>query len=338
MAAYGLLLSINIRYIKIVVIPAIILHFVGALWGKFWVKARLQQDDNHTANLANDTDKAQRLLPMVVLSYCLQLMQLDLTLLPDETKGQQNDDFVISHFLLFFSSALGALAVMMATLQIETSPGVAQARQALHRTFTVILAITVHTIATEWVEEDMLLVCMPELIAALVWFTSYFDRARRTVSIDRVESRKSSATAIVLRHTVSVLMTFVGYLIFIFAYEKVSLFDVKYDEGLAKYWYTRVLCSCTLSGVLSYFSVWMIHQWPGRTPSAKVPIQLLGFCAKICFGIMVSVQLYLFWDTLTATSRELEETLRELEETLRELEETLRELEEPYQDLILILE
>jgi hypothetical protein len=89
------------------------------MWGKFWVKARLQQDD-----------KAQRLLPMVVLSYCLQLMQLDLTLLPDETKGQQNDDFVISHFLLFFSSALGALAVMMATLQIETSPAVAQARPA----------------------------------------------------------------------------------------------------------------------------------------------------------------------------------------------------------------
>jgi hypothetical protein len=106
-------------------------------------------------------------------------------------------------------------------------------------------------------------------------------------------------------------MTFAGYLIFIFAYEKVSLFDVKYDEGLAKYWYTRALCSCTLSGVLSYFSVWMIHQWPGRTYSAKVPIQLLRFCAKICFGIpvsMVSVQLYLFWDTLTAALRELEES------------------------------
>ena len=102
-------------------------------------------------------------------------MQLVLAHRAELTKGQQNDNFVISHFLLFFSSALGALASMMATLPIGTSPGVAQAQQALQRTFTVVLMITVHTVAAEWTGEDMVLICMPELIAALVWFTANFD-------------------------------------------------------------------------------------------------------------------------------------------------------------------
>ena len=175
MAAYVLLLMISTRYIKIAVIPAIILVFIGALWGKFCVKGRLRHSTNEMANLGSGSEKHQGLLLMVLLSYCLQLMQLVLAHRAELTKGQQNDNFVISHFLLFFSSALGALASMMATLPIGTSPGVAQAQQVLHRTFTVVLMITVHTVAAEWTGEDMVLICMPELIVALVWFTANFD-------------------------------------------------------------------------------------------------------------------------------------------------------------------
>ncbi|XBJ15073.1 hypothetical protein VPH35_007048 [Triticum aestivum] len=269
MAAYVLLLMISTRYIKIAVIPAIILVFIGALWGKFCVKGRLRHSTNEIANLGSGSEKPQGLLLMVLLSYCLQLMQLALARLADLTNGQQKGNFVVSHFLLFFSSALGALALMMATLPIRCSPGVAQAQQALHRTFTVVLMISVHTVATEWTGEDMVLICMPELIAALVWFTANFDHGGCTVSVNMTTSVKSSVIAL-------------GGAVTLVAYHSSKFLNE--SEIPAEYWYTRILRCGTLSGVLSYFSVWMIHQWPGSTASAKMPVQLLDFSALFCFS------------------------------------------------------
>ena len=57
MAAYVLLLMISTRYIKIAVIPAIILVFIGALWGKFCVKGRLRHSTNEMANLGSGSEK-----------------------------------------------------------------------------------------------------------------------------------------------------------------------------------------------------------------------------------------------------------------------------------------
>uniref|UniRef100_M8B460 Uncharacterized protein n=1 Tax=Aegilops tauschii TaxID=37682 RepID=M8B460_AEGTA len=228
LAAYALLLMISTNYIQIAAIPAIILAFIGALWGNFWVKGRLQHRNNNgtAANQGSGSGQAWRmLLPTVLLSYCLQLIQLACA---QATNGQQSDNFLLSHSLLFFSSALGALAVMIAALPIRANQCVAQGQQLIHRTFIVVFMIAVHIMATEWMVEVMLLVCMPEFIASLVWFSVNFDHARCMAYIDKVTSRKS---------TVSFLTAAVALLAFMFAYEN--------EMVLANYWHRRILYSCT---------------------------------------------------------------------------------------------
>lgn len=124
----------------------------------------------------------------------------------------------------------------------------------------------------------MVLVCMPGLIAALVWFTVNFDHGGACAV--SVANKVTSCRSIVI--VFSAAANLVAYLTATgnFSFE---------NEIVCNYLYTRILCSCALSGVLSYFSVWMIHQWPGSTDSAKVLIQLLEFSAKICFGISAMV-------------------------------------------------
>lgn len=280
LVAYALLLMISTNYIQIAAIPAIILVFIGVLWGNFWVKGRLQHRNNNgtAANQGSGSGQAWRmLLPTVLLSYCLQLIQLACA---QVTNGQQSDNFLFSHSLLFLSSALGALAVMIAALPIRANQCVAQGQQLIHRIFIVVFMIAVHMMATEWMMvEVMPLVCMPEFIASLVWLTTgNFDHARCMVLIDKVTSRRS---------TVTFLTAAVALLAFMFAFEN--------EMVLASYWYRGIMYSCTLSGLLSCLCVWMILQWrpdisanvPLDWPSgsAIISIRILEFSALICFAM-----------------------------------------------------
>jgi hypothetical protein len=108
-------------------------------------------------------------------------------LLVGQQQQQNNDSFLISHFLFFFSSSIGALQVMMVTLRV------ANVSQVLWMTFIVVLNMALHAKGAEWVGEDMVLVCMPELVAALLWFIDHFDDhgGYTKCIIDKVISLKS---------------------------------------------------------------------------------------------------------------------------------------------------
>ncbi|KAF7081665.1 hypothetical protein CFC21_085584 [Triticum aestivum] len=165
------------------------------------------------------------------------------------TNGQQSDNFLFSHSLLFLSSALGALAVMIAALPIRANQCVAQGQQLIHRIFIVVFMIAVHMMATEWMMvEVMPLVCMPEFIASLVWLTGDFDHARCMVLIDKVTSRRS---------TVTFLTAAVALLAFMFAFEN-------------EMWRPDISANVSLD-------------WP--SVSAILSIRILEFSALICFAM-----------------------------------------------------
>uniref|UniRef100_J3KZK4 Uncharacterized protein n=1 Tax=Oryza brachyantha TaxID=4533 RepID=J3KZK4_ORYBR len=283
MTEYATLNLISGReYTKTFIIPAIMNVFIFALSVKLWVKRRLHLQGDHTStvNKLGGAVKVAEMVATVKVTYQLKVLEYLLNKMLAET----DDSFVISHFLVFLTSAIGALAVMMVRLPVETSPGLAQVRQVLHRTFLVVLFITVHTKAAEWVGEDMVLVCMPVLIAALVWFVAHFGNGEYTVSVDKATSLNKSAT-IVLSGPVAV----VAYLASVDVYERKILVT----------WCTRLLRCCAVSSILSYFCVWMIHLWPRCMASAQVPIQLLYFCGKICFEIPVVLGLSLLYTGFT---------------------------------------
>lgn len=259
--AYALLLLISTRYIRIAIIPVIILVFIGALCSKFMENRHRHRREVTLQNCAQPT-QTQKLMKMAMIPYGLQLSFVIWT----QLKGQQGGIFILSHFLLFFSSTLGALAVMVATPPIVVSPGGEQVLPVLRKTCIVMLLITIHTMAAEWLGEDVILVCMPELIAVLVWFTIRFDHAGHAVSVNSVTSLKSGV--IILSSVVAIL----AYLTTIYAN----------DTKILASWYRRALWISIPSSALSHFDVWMLHQWPRSTSDSKGPIELLKFSTKIC--------------------------------------------------------
>uniref|UniRef100_A0A453JI92 Uncharacterized protein n=1 Tax=Aegilops tauschii subsp. strangulata TaxID=200361 RepID=A0A453JI92_AEGTS len=82
------------------------------------------------------------------------------------------DRFTISQFLLFLSFILAALTSMMKRLPTDVSPGIAPASELLHKTLLVLLLVTAHTVAAEALGEEVILLCMPEVIpVVLIWFS-----------------------------------------------------------------------------------------------------------------------------------------------------------------------
>jgi hypothetical protein len=77
----------------------------------------------------------------------------------------------MTNCLLFVSCCLGELTLMMARLpsKYDLEP----ASEVVHRAFLVMGLLTAHTMAAELLGEYVLLVCMSELVAALVWLTIY---------------------------------------------------------------------------------------------------------------------------------------------------------------------
>lgn len=96
--AYGQLLVINTSYIIVSPVFIIIIVFMIGLWLKLGEK-KLEESPRQLGTL----------LFVALLPYVLLLCE---TLMKD-----RGDDLALSHFLLFLSSALGAVAVMVSNLK-----------------------------------------------------------------------------------------------------------------------------------------------------------------------------------------------------------------------------
>ena len=155
------------------------------------------------------------------------------------------DRFTISQFLLFLSFMLAALTSMMKRLPTDVSPGIAPASELLHKTLLVLLLVTAHTVAAEALGEEVIILCMPEVIpAVLIWFSIHHG----SVSDQVMETYKSWEWRISLGAVV-------------------ALFLAKIGESLRPGWCTTIFACCAVSGLLAHYVVFMLSHWPGQQPA-----------------------------------------------------------------------
>lgn len=261
---YVLLVTLNRKFIEIAIIPLTMLAFIAALGSK------VSKNQSGEGTYKKSTQlSAKELREMLMVPYWLQLFLVVWT----QYKGQveEGNTFVFSSFLLFLGSALSALTVMIASPPIRYSRGVDQVLPAMHKTCIVMLMLTAHSMATEWLGEDMVLACIPELISVLAWFTIYCHHPELLfVIINRPKS-----LVIKISSVVAILVVCLGSL---FAEDKIIL----------RSWFVRALCISSTSWALSYLDVWLLDRWPAEcTPNPTVElVQLLEFSSV--FGSSVS--------------------------------------------------
>jgi hypothetical protein len=319
--AYALLLANSLQYIILVPFPISVAGFIAYLYQErlehhgttgaedsskdrkkpdkpggapAHLSTRSKEDDG----LVKDGKKTGE-LEMVVIPYFMLLISA--IVIP------YKDSPVLSHFLLFSCCALGTLALLYSRLA-EASPALKPALECIQMAYMVMLFITVHTVAAEWLGEITALVTMPELIAGLVWFYTTLlhgdpSNSNGAVVVHKVRSDKDSrvgssssdATQVPSSETKQVsatASTFIKIKGFIF---NGSMFiplggllaglitsTFAYDGELLATWNTMATVACSIAGCLPYLSIWMVSRWPGRIPSSDKATRLLKFAANMC--------------------------------------------------------
>ncbi|KAL6627849.1 hypothetical protein ACP70R_031575 [Stipagrostis hirtigluma subsp. patula] len=293
--AFALLVLINFRYCILVPFPICLVGFVIYLCNEIWSKGRLQQyatksqgkprndtrkneetvatavkctrsADNLQNNatdawqiyLNRDTKKIEELVRTAVAPYCMLAIV-----------AQHGDSSpALSHFMLFSCYVLGILALMYFKLAAEVSPLLTPALEWILRAYIVMLLITAHTMAAEWLGEVSALICIPELISGLLWFATLLDNGLFNRVVDKVTMDEDGS---ICNSAVAVLagLTLVYY---------------RYEEEFQVTQYTQAMVACSIAGCMPYLSVWMISRWPGSIPGSEKAIQVLKFLAKVCLS------------------------------------------------------
>lgn len=311
--AYALLLANSFQYIILAPFPISLAGFIVYLYkerlehngsGAEVNKDRKKSDKHRGAtthqtstpkddeDLDKDSKKAGE-LEMVVIPYCMLLISA--IVIPYKNSP------VLSHFLLFSCCALGTLALLYSRLA-EATPALKPALECIQMAYIMMLFITVHTVAAEWLGEITALVTMPELIAGLVWFYTTLlhsdtsSSTNRAGLVHKVKSDKDNRIGSSSSSDASSETKQVSASIFI----KGFIFDgsmfiplgavlaglitstYAYDGELMATWNTKATVACSIAGCLPYLSIWTVSRWPGRIPSSDKATQLLKFAANMC--------------------------------------------------------
>ncbi|CAL4956767.1 unnamed protein product [Urochloa decumbens] len=251
-------------YISLAIILIILLAFIGALFVIVSLKGRLKpdEDDNKAGNKTGDVSAASRsdmdsrlLLTAVLPCWVLSFM-----------RHFNGEDLAIYYFLLFLSSSLGELSLLMARLPSDIAP----AFEVIHRASLVVVLITAHTMAVELLGDTAVLVCAPEIVTALVWLIIQLGHGGYA-TIRTLEAALRKADIAVLG--VVALLTYRAPI---------------RDESDLLSSYMSALVACSFSVILPSLCVFSLCQWRGQTaaaPSSELEgaIRLLSFCRDVLF-------------------------------------------------------
>lgn len=265
---YVALLMINTENIVLVMIPAMLLFFIGKLGlermksGTVEARSSVRDHDGvEKQNIKEEmTNSSHKLELFEFVSYLLQLSLVTLTLY----KGHQGFTPVLSDVSLFLCSALGALGVMLASplAGVNCRAVSEQVLPVLHKTCAVVLSIAVHTLAAEWLGDDMVYVCLPELITVLVWFTVCFDKS---MSVSSFTSYKSQ---------VIIVSSFVAILACLISWNA-------NDSNMRVMWIIWLFWISFSSSAICQFHVWFLHCWPGSSSELNKLIRLLSVARTV---------------------------------------------------------
>uniref|UniRef100_A0A0D9V0M1 Uncharacterized protein n=1 Tax=Leersia perrieri TaxID=77586 RepID=A0A0D9V0M1_9ORYZ len=264
--SYVSLLVINADFIALAVFPFIALAFIVSLCNAL---RRVNGGEAETSSSSTSksvgegkktTEEAEQLEAISVVPYWVLCLMAHF----------RAESFAVSQFLLFLSTTLGALMLMMARL--VPAGGVAQASELLRKASLVVLLVTVHAMAAELLGENVVLFCMPEVVPALLWFSINIDRDSPVVTVDRIVKLNRNW-----------LICVGGVAAAGFAYLAGSVDELGVSRCV------MALVSCGVSGILVYYVVFMLRQWPAHgTAAGKVngsyleeAVQLLRFWANI---------------------------------------------------------
>ncbi|KAI5004024.1 hypothetical protein ZWY2020_031267 [Hordeum vulgare] len=235
--SYLLLLGINLSFAWLAIFPVMAIVFIRALFLKL-NRRKVTPGSSNADEKSVETPVELQIIVVATFGALLVMDQLD----DDAAVG-----FSISQFLLFLSSTVAALTRMTMKLPADPFPGSAPASELLHKTLLLLLLVTVHTVAVEWLGEDVVLFCLPEVAPVLLWFSLHLDRPHHSPLITGDKMKSHWKVIIALCSLVAAPL---------FAY-LVNSMDV---SGLS--WCTRIMVSCGVSGVLAYYLVFMLRYWP----------------------------------------------------------------------------
>ncbi|KAF7020244.1 hypothetical protein CFC21_033364 [Triticum aestivum] len=235
--SYLLLLGINLSFAWLAIFPVMAIVFIRALYMKL-NRCRVTQGSSNVDEKSVKTPVELQIMVVATFGALLVMDQLD----DDAAVG-----FSISQFLLFLSSMVAALTRMMMKLPADPFPGSAPASELLHKTLLILLLVTVHTVAVEWLGKDVVLFCMPEVVPVLLWCSLHLDRPRHSplISVDKMKPYMKGIIA---------LCALVAAPLFAYL---VNSMDVSGLSGC-----TRIMVSCGVLGVLTYYLVFMLRHWP----------------------------------------------------------------------------
>jgi len=238
--SYLLLLDINFSFAWLAILPVSAIVFIQALYFKLNHRTGGNRGkvSPGSSNFSEKTVKTPVELQIIVVATFGALLVMD----------QLNDDnvaagFAISQFLLFLSFTVAVLTRMMMKLPTDHFKGSAPASELLHKTLLLLLLVTVHTVAAEWLGQDVVLICMLEVIPVLLWFSLHLDRPPHSplISVDKIKQHRKGLTAL-------------GALV-------VALLVAYLEKSMDLSGLSWIMVSCGVSGVLTYYLVFMLHYW-----------------------------------------------------------------------------